>query len=167
VGKGVLELGASAGSFPELSGTVPEVADSSGHVVNPIPGRDALGSGGRAFDLAGVVIGLSDRADVGLSLSRGLHGTVRLKDGGVWSVSASPSLFWYRSEDYAARASAAYSVAVDLRLGGPWPTDEYGDLAASLSAEVGRVRIQQRDGRTDWAPLVRLYFSFRFADLGG
>jgi hypothetical protein len=81
------------GLFPELQGTVPEIIVND-RVINPVPEKRDLESAGgwRAFG-PGIAAGLTDWVDVGFSLARGLHSTVRLIESREWALSVSPAYF--------------------------------------------------------------------------
>jgi hypothetical protein len=100
-----IQFSSSLGTFTEVAGALPALADSFGTEVNPVPalGRGTSRAGG--LDLLGLSYGFTDWLDVGLNFSRGLHAFVRLVGNDRWALSASPSLF-----RHSAGAGDAYGV---------------------------------------------------------
>lgn len=116
VGDRVLMAGLSAGRLPELSGTLPDLG------VNPIPHSDSLTTSTGGLDILGVAVGLSESVDVGISGSRGLHSTIRLKHGGHWSLSISPAYYRFASSSTSEPKARASNLNVTGLLSlDPWP----------------------------------------------
>jgi hypothetical protein len=91
-------LGMSAGPMPEVVGTLPELVDSIGGLRNPIPDGSRLRTSARFFDLLGFAYGVTDRLDLGLNFSRGLHAFLRVAGDESWALTVSPALFRYTGE---------------------------------------------------------------------
>jgi hypothetical protein len=106
-----VQFSSSLGTFAEVAGTLPALADSFGAEVNPVPALDRRTSRAGAIDLLGLGYGFTDWLDVGLNFSRGLHAFVRIAGNDTWSLNASPSLYRYSAE-----AGDTYSV--EARRGG-------------------------------------------------
>jgi hypothetical protein len=106
-----VQFSSSLGTFAEVAGALPALADSVGVEVNPIPALGRGASRAANLDLLGLSYGFTDWLDVGLNFSRGLHAFVRLAGNEMWSLSASPSLFRHSAE-----AGATFSV--EARRGG-------------------------------------------------
>ena len=90
-----LQFVGSLGTFADVAGALPAIADSFGNEVNPIPALGQGAASGGGLDLLGLSYGFTDRVDLGLNFSRGLHGFVEVVGNDVWSLTASPSLYRY------------------------------------------------------------------------
>jgi hypothetical protein len=88
------------GNFPDIVGTIPEVLDESGNVLNPVPSSSQAFAGAGWLGLfgPGVSTGLTSWADVGLSFARGLDATARLLRLGPASLSVSPAYYRYTND---------------------------------------------------------------------
>jgi hypothetical protein len=96
--EGLSELMMGAGVVPNISGTAPALADGGGHVLNPVLSGEELRLRYPLLDL-GIALPLGDRADLGWSLSRGLHGMAEIVRARQWSLSLSPAFFWWKRGD--------------------------------------------------------------------
>lgn len=98
LGRDAFHLGMSVGPMPEVVGTLPELVDSVGGLRNPIPEGTDLRTSARFFDLLGFAYGVTDRLDVGLNFSRGLHAFFRVAGDESWALTVSPALFRYTGD---------------------------------------------------------------------
>ena len=106
-----VQFSSSLGTFAEVAGALPTLADSFDVEVNPIPALGGGTSRAGGLDLLGLSYGFTDWLDVGLNFSRGLHGFVRVAGNGTWSLTASPSLYRYST-------GAGDTYSIEARRGG-------------------------------------------------
>jgi hypothetical protein len=130
---------------------LPELLDAAAAVVNPVPQEDDLTTSAGGVDVLGVVVGVTDVADVGLNFSRGLHAVVRVAGGNVWAVSLSPAVHTYSSRDPPGIPGAAEARVTNLNLTGllsfdPWPGGPF------VSDAYGGLGITRFNGRIDSGP---------------
>lgn len=158
-----VQLGMSGGRFPELAGTLPELSTLDGHVVNPVPPRASLTTSAGGLDPIGLVVAISDGADVGLSFSRGLHSVIRVAHGFKWAVSVSPAIYAHGAREESLSLLGVENVghvvnfnATALLSANPWPnrpllTDVY--VGGGMSRFIAWLDAgETRSRHSAWAP---------------
>lgn len=91
LGTSNVEVSASIGSYPEVGGALPQLLDTAGLEVT-LP-ADAAGARSGIVDPLGLTYGFTDRIDVGLSFSRGLHAFFRVLGNETAGLTLSPSIY--------------------------------------------------------------------------
>jgi hypothetical protein len=160
-----VQLGVSGGRLPELAGTLPALTAPDGHVVNPVPDQESLTTSAGALDPIGLVVAVSDAADVGLSFSRGLHSVIRVARGPRWAVSVSPAVYAHGAREESLSLVGVENVGhvVNLNVTGllstdPWPS---GPVTSDFYVGGGVSRFvawldagERRSSHSAWAPTV-------------
>lgn len=143
LGQDRLLVGASLGPFPEVAGALPALEDERGNEINPVPTSASPATTAGGFDPIGFSYGVTDRVDVGLSFSRGLHSFLQLAGDDLWSVTLSPAVYRRTSDDggsggFGTRSGGITNLNVSTLVSVFPPLLDYGRLELYGGAGLSR-----------------------------